>query len=286
VDNKKSGFQSFLEFFGYIIVVVILIVYVFWGALDVVDKQKTIQEIILTGAVAWILGFSISRILERQGVIHGGNNPSVLKANNIHADEVEKVYPFIDECDDWCAFKNKNALFIKREKLLRKNGLKYATYFDKEGDFIPGSDVFPEPLSKIDAKLQKKKKKVIENAVNCTITPLTTSTLTTSYTGDDYDPFNFGQGLDSFLSKSAWKDVVSKLATAIIFGYYALKLATDFAWGDLIWTSIQASTFLAFGFVKELSVYFYITNTCKVNTYRKVDKLKEFEVWHGKKGVE
>lgn len=285
-EKGKGGLQWILDLSGYAIVLLVLGVYVFWGMLEVVDKEKTIREIILAGGLAWILGFSIARVLERQGIIHGNNNKSVIHANNVHADTVEKVYPFIDECDEWCNMKNKNALFIKREKILRKNGLKYDKYFDKEGDFIEGSIVFPEPKNKQDKKAQKRKKAAIQEAIDATITPLTPSTLTTSYTGDEYDPFNFGKGIDSYIRKSSFKDAASKVATAVIFGYYGLKMMQDFQWGDLLWTGIQAGSFLISGFMKEISALLYVIQNCKINTYRKVDKLKEFEVWHNKKGAE
>jgi len=248
-NGKKTGLQVFLSFSGYLIVAIVIIAYVFWGVLDVVDKEKTIQEIFLAGALAWILGFTIGRILERQGIIHGNNNPSVIHANNTHADTVDRIYPFIDECDTWCEEKNRNALFIKREKLLRKNGLKYDKYFDKNGDFIEGSIVFPEPKNKLDKKAQKKKNKIIHIAIDSTITPLTTSTLTTSYTGNEYDPFDFGKGVDFYIRKSSIKDAISKIATALVFGYYGLELLNDFQWGDMIWTGLQAASFLAAGFM-------------------------------------
>lgn len=283
-EEKKSGWQIASENSGYAVVLIVLALYVFYGMVDISDINKTIADIIIAGFLAWVLGFTINRILERQGIIHGNNNSKVITAHREHQKAVDEINPFIEYGDAWC--EDENAEALKSKRISKLGGLKYENYFDTDGSI---KDSFPSlPKTKFWAFMwfhadhtvwlrNKQKNRHIKEAIKAKIKPLSMSALTTSSNGSSYDPYNFGKTIDQYIASSSTKDVVSKIVTGIIFGYYGVKLLTDFDYAYLYWTGIQAGTFLISGFQKELSSMFYITENLKNITYRKIDLLKKFK---------
>ena len=79
--------------------------------------------------------------------------------------------------------------------------------------------------------------------------------------------------------KSDVKAFGSRIAFALFFGYFGVSLFNGFNWGNLIWTTIQAVTFLGSGLMRYYNSFCFMKEGM-VERYRKQTHLLDiFEQW-------
>ena len=119
------------------------------------------------------------------------------------------------------------------------------------------------------------KKKMFKQAVRVRLTQLTTQDLI-SNGANKYDKFDLGDTQKDYLRKSGIGSILSKVAVALIFGYYTIQLISDFSWAVLLWNALQVVTFLAFGIIKYFQAYMFMQNQFVDRTKRQISELKKF----------
>lgn len=266
----------FKQNIGYFIVAFASIVYILTAFLTVDKTGKTPTQIIADGAIAFFLGLFINRIFDLQGIMSGEREEKVISTKEEHGQLVLKISPHIDKLDAWCEKENAQNYVIQRTKILARAGLKYDECFDENGvakDWRPDSD---KMKNKALVKSELKKWRAFSKAVGLKLTALTTSDLT-SEGGKQQDPFWLGRTKAQYETGRGIKEVISKTGTALIFGYYGVRLIEDFNFANLIWTTLQVALFLVMGVISMYKSYIFIVDEFRGRIIKKIDNLQKFD---------
>ena len=134
---KKNSFtEMFYKNAGYIVVVLISLVYVASSLINISKSGKTVYEIIGAGVLSLIVGIMINGVFRSIGVHRGDEDERTVATNELHAKTVEEISPYIDKLDSFCERENKRALREIRTRILAREGMKYSDFFDDEGNAI------------------------------------------------------------------------------------------------------------------------------------------------------
>lgn len=132
---KKNNFtEMFYKNAGYIVVVLISLVYVASSLINISKSGRTVYEIIGSGVLSLIVGIMINGVFRSMGVRRGDEDERTIATNELHAKAVEEVSPYIDKLDEFCQNENKRVLREIRTRILAREGMKYSDYFDEEGN--------------------------------------------------------------------------------------------------------------------------------------------------------
>lgn len=277
-DDKMLKLRTFmLNNLGFILVTLTVLIYLFYGLVKLDETGKTAGQIVIDSAVAWVVGFTIGRMLEYQGFLLGENNDSVRRTRELHGKTTMDISPYIEYLDFWCQEQNELALKVGRSQILSDAGLKYDYFFRKDGTIIDEHLFIPQSDVDVIEKRNVAKRKAIDKAINCKITPLSTNSLTTSYASKTYDPYNFGITKAEYTMRSAISSAVQKVVLGVAFGYFGIKLIQDFAWGYLIYTGIQVGIFLLMGAIVLIKAYFFVVEAQREATIKKINNLEKFK---------
>lgn len=277
-DDKAMKARAFLlANLGFILVTVTVVIYLFYGWVTLDETGKTLERIILDSVIAWVVGFSIARMLEYQGFLIGDKNESVKNTKELHGKTTEDISPDIECLDDWCEEQNALALKTARTSILSEAGLKYDGYFRKDGTVIDENLETPKSKIKVVEERNKKKRAAVRRALDCKITPLSTNSLTTSYGSKKYDPYDFGMTKSEYTAKSTLSAAIQKVLLGIGFGYFTIQLIDDPEWGYLIYTGIQVGIFLLLGGITMVKAYFFVVEAQREATIKKINNLEKFK---------
>lgn len=261
---------------GYIIVAIVAVSYVSTAFIEMGKTGKTVAEIFGGGAVVFFLGFTINTLFDLQGIMNGERDERVILTVNEHKNMVERVTPYIEKLDPWCERKSEEALMLQRTKILARAGLKYSDFFDEDGTamgFTPNRDRLKNPYTR---KEEKVRIRCYNKARSLKLTPLTAGELT-SEGGRHSDPLYLGRSKTEYERSNGIRDVVSKLGTAFLFGYYGVELASDFSYAELIWSVLQVCVLLIMGVIRMYQSYIYMVDEYRNRVVRKIDNLQKFE---------
>lgn len=260
---------------GYFIVAFVCIIYILTSYLTIDKTGKSIERIIADGSIALFLGLFINTMLGLQGMMLGDRDERVRVTAEEHCGIVLRISPYIDRLDEWCRLENAKNYILQRTKILARAGLKYDDCFDKDG-VAKSWEPDKERLKGLTRKSERKKVKAYKEAVNLKLTALSAGDLT-GEGGRDEDPYYFGRTKTQYETQTGIKELVSKLGTAVIFGYYGVKLVEEFSYANLIWMGLQVATFLITGVIKLYKDYNYVINEFRGRIVKKTDNLQKFE---------
>ena len=134
---KKNSFtEIFYKNAGYIVVVLISVVYVASSLINISRSGKSVYEIIGAGVLSLIVGILINGIFRSIGLRRGDEDERSVATHALHAKTVDEITPYIDRLDEFCEIENKRALKTVRTRILAREGLKYSDFFDDEGNTI------------------------------------------------------------------------------------------------------------------------------------------------------
>ena len=279
---------------GYIAVVLLCLLYLCVSFITVSETGKSIPSILADTLVAFFFGLSITSVFEIQGLLDGDKDPRMEATARLHAETMERVSPYIEELSPWCEIKTAEALKIQRIRVISIHGLKYSECFDEDGvakPYVPSKQIPREGLfpwqrykeRKRMEKAERKRYKAYEKAVSLIITPLTASALT-SEGGRANDPYFLGRTKLDFEKTQTFKNVFSRIATAILFGYYGASLIENFMWSTLIWTVLQIGLFIGFGVLSYYTAVVFVVDEYRGRVIKKIDNLQAFENFIKSKG--
>jgi hypothetical protein len=269
------------QYLPYATVVLICLLYVMTAVIDIEAGKKPLAKIISDGTLAFIFGISLTMILSDMGLSSGEREECVKKARGRHEGEVERVAPYIDELDEWCGEQNRRNYKVQRAKLLSKVGLAYAQCFGDDAVAIPyDPDVRHrkgEPLRRFlhRRRLERKRGRIYEKCVDLQLKEISSGELT-SEGGNPNDPYNLGRSKAVYMNQTAVRGAVSKIAVAVIAGYYGATLVHEFSWGKLIWLAMQAGMFLALAVVKMYASHEYMVTEFRARLEKKTLLLVKF----------
>ena len=241
-------------------VVVISIIYILQGYIKIEETGKSILEIVASGAVAFIVGFLICKLLSLQGILKGEEDEKVKKTNKLFGETLEKISPFSHLLDNYCEKKTDIAYERVQRKIISSARIKFEDFKNDNID---------------ESKLEKDQLKKLKKAKRLKITPLSSAALTTDNDREE-DPYNLGQTVATFMKRSDAKKLLSKLLTAVIFGYFGVSMILGAGCANLLWSAIQIAIFLVMGMIDYLKHYLFMTGVNRQRTLRKNNELEMF----------
>ena len=271
-EKAKNFFQRFT---GYFAIGIVSLIYIATAFLRLDKTGKTVAEIIVDGTLVFLLGFFINRLFDLQGIMDGERDDNFKASMSYHGEAVERISPYIDRLDGWCDEKNKENLRTQRTRILATEGLKYSDYFEEDGtakEFIPDERKLNNRFLR---KMEVKRMKCFYKALHVKLTPLSACELT-SEGSDMNDPYFFGRSKREYEKQSSTSDVISKVAVALIFGYYGVSLIQDFSYAQLIWNALQVGIFILMGITKMYNSFIFITGEFRGRMVKKVTVLDMF----------
>ena len=274
--NFKSIKKHLGKNFGYISVGIVCAIFMLTAFLRMGRTGKTVGEIVTDGAICFFLGCFINRTLDLQGIFEGERDERVINSLKLHEETVERISPNIEKLDAWCEDKNSLALRMQRTKILACECMRYTDYFDVDGVAKPF--VFNEESLKNrrQRRAEFRRMKCYNKAVHLKLTPLTSSDLT-SEGGRTDDPYYLGRTKAQYESDMRTWDVVMRLGTSLVFGYYGVEMITDFCYATLIWRAMQISLLLLMGMITKYTSFLYMTDEYRGRIVKKIDYLIKFE---------
>ncbi|MBQ8178312.1 MAG: hypothetical protein IJ033_03870 [Clostridia bacterium] len=274
MENKAKEF--FKNNAGYLVVALVSLVYISTAIIQMGKTGKTIGQILTDGAVTFFLGFCINRIFEAQGFMNGDRDEKVTATIKLHGEIVEKISPNIDKLDKWCSAQNLQNLKLQRTKVLAQEGMKYDDFFGEDGE--AKGYVIDETKMKnsYQRSFEKKRLRCYKKALRLKLTPIIANELT-SEGGKQSDPFYLGKTKAQYEKKTSASNIISKVATACIFGYFGVELVSDFNVSDLVWTALQVCTFLITGVMNMYKAQMFVTDEYRGRVIKKIDILQKFD---------
>ena len=269
---------------GYVVVAIACGMYVATSFLDFHKSGDSVFIILVNGFLAFILGISINRILTTVGITNGAREPEVLTAEEKHAAAVEAVAEEMEELDEWCTVQNRKNYRIQRIKILSSAGLYIRECFTEDGVALPYEPkivpwksilTWGPRLWYIRRRDAKSKLKAYVKAVTLRLTEIN-SGLLTSEGGRGDDLYGMGRSVAEYMSQTAWKDVASKICTAVIFGYYTADFLAGMNAGVLMWRLLQVVFFLLVGVMKMQGSHSFMVTEYKDRKNKKTSILRKF----------
>lgn len=281
--NQKA--REFMKlYFGYVVVCAACAMYIATSFLNFHKSGDTVRMILVNGFLAFVLGIGINRILTTVGILAGAQEPEVLKAEAKHADTVEAVAEHMEELDEWCIEQNRKNYRIQRIKILSAAGLYIKDCFNEDGVALPFESTFIpcKEIKRIGPRLwwikrrdAVRKIKAYGKAVTLKLTEIN-SGLLTSEGGRGDDMYGMGRSVAEYMQQTAWKDVFSKVAVALIFGYYTADFIASLDIGALLWRVLQVVFFLLLGVMKKQGSHSYMVTEYRERKLKKASILRKF----------
>ena len=258
---------------AYLTVALVCLAYIATAFIRIDETGKSVGSIIADGALSFALGIFINKMLDMQGIQLGDRDPRLISTMKIHSEIVTRISPRIEYLDGWCTKKNNEALRITRIKILASAGLKYDDYFE-EG--LPKPYTFKTGTTRAEKSLYKKQYRAYRKALKPHLSMLSAGMLTSE--GGRIDDVNYlGMTVAEYETQSGLKDVVGKIAIAMIFGVYGVEMLADFSPELLIWRIFQVCCFIAMGVIKLMRSFYFMVNDYRARIIKKIDNLQKFE---------
>lgn len=262
---------------GYAVVFLTCGAYIATSFINIDKTGKTIWEILIDGAIVFILSFFINRVFDMQGIMNGERSELYQNTMQLHAEAIMKVSPSIDRLDEWCMQKNAENLRVQRTRILAGEGLRYADYFDADGSLTEGAFVDIETVqSRSMRRFYRRRNRCIEKALHVELTPLSAGELMSEGSKGD-DPYDFGRTKLEYEKQMSIYDALSKVVIAIVFGYYGVSMIENFSYSILIWHGFQVIIFALIGVVSMYNSYIFITSEHRGRIVKKVNCLEMFD---------
>jgi hypothetical protein len=271
--------------FGWLGVSFIAFSYLLFSLVDIQEKDATILMIILGTATSLLVGFSINRMLDIQGINVGLTNPQFMEVDKIYYDTVRGLGDARSNARPFCQLKNTEALKEVRTTILTYAGLEYDKVFNEEGIYN-GHLPSVEPNDSKDVIQDKKNQiKHIRWAVRHRITQITPVMLLADDT-KTLDPNYLGKKISEYTYNSIRLDLIVKLLPAFIFGRLTVGLINGFSVHLFIWHLVEISLYVLMGLIKYYTSYNFITTNYRQRLINKINYLEELKSFKPQDGGE
>jgi hypothetical protein len=272
----KKFNDLFREYIGYLLSLLVVVAYILTAIFTLNETGQTPEQIIVSSFLIFILGVLLSNTLGHQGINDGEKDEYVLETRKEHSQEVANTQPFWHEVNDFCSFKNLQALRQERERIINFAALKYSDFFDEDDNFI--GSLKKVPKNDQNKRLIKRQNIAIKKALNLHITQITATDLITE-SAKANDPLARGRSKQQYQVQENTKDVFGKVATALFGGLYTAQfLGAEL--GEIAYRIVIAVILLAFGVVRYYSNYRYITSEHRERIHTATHWLREFKSLH------
>ncbi len=283
---KRTDIRNFIfKNIGIILTVLMSLLYIFKGFYSLEESGKTVFEIIGDGAMSAIFGFAVTALLRQTGINYGNDDIELINARSLHSKKIDKISPYMNFLDEFCHEENIKNQKEMRTRILAPRGLRYEDFFTLEGVFKGVYPAAPSTDDKASRKAYKLDMKAVMQAQKLQLTLLATASLT-SERAEINDRYNFKGDEREYVEKRNKTQAISKLACAVVFGYYVLRFSGGSIWQDLLWPAFQVVLYLVFGTIEMLDAYMFMRTDKCGSILRKIDVIDKFYIYAKEKSNE
>jgi hypothetical protein len=271
VEVIKSGF-------GWFGVILIALAYLGFSFLVVKEKEASLLEIILRTATSFLVGFSINRMLDIQGINAGLSTPDFISVDKQHFEATQQLGKDKSRLRKYTSYLNKESLKDARTTILSYEGLDYDEYFDKKGKFIGSFGKVTKGMDKDKVIEINSRNKNIRKAISHKVTQLSPQSLLS----DDVkvlDPNYQGETIGQYTTKSVSLDIAAKLLPAFIVGRIGVAFVETASGAAFLFASLELSLYTLMGFIKYYTAFSFITKKYKQRIINKTLQLLGVKDW-------
>lgn len=258
----ETGLDKTLTFFKRhiynVLLVVISIAFLFKDIIRIEETGKSLVEIIASSFLAFAIGTTFNIILGKKGIIAGKNTPHFLETMKRYNQEIDKTDDYIEKLDEFCEKKNEQRIKTAQVKILRTERINYEDFLNKTMDEVC---------------ITKEQRKCWIKAQKVRIQYLTADNLL-SETDDRYERGKKELTLNEYERSQNRSDLISKVAFALIFGYFGVTFVGNYE--NIMWGAIQIGAWLLMAISRYIQNYSYVTDVYKSKIHRKINFLIEF----------
>lgn len=264
---------------GYLISTAEALAFVLLSLVRIDETGKTLQEIIGSGFVFYILQLTLVTLLRHQGLINGENDERVLNTYELHGDKVDEIADDMDALEQWCEEENANNYKRVRRRILASAGLKYDDYFKKDGSIEP----YNIDLTKMSLKWSNrfireaeiKKINAYNKAVHLKLSKIDATSLTSGNQAKE-DKFAFGKGKKEFLRVHGMADALIRSLPALFFGIYGFHRIENWTWANFAWIVFQAVLAYSSAIPQMFSAKSYVIDDLRGDVVKKIRLIDKF----------
>lgn len=272
----KKFNDIFRDYIGYILSLLVVLAYILTAVFSLNETGQTIEQIIVSSFIIFVLGILLSNTLGHQGINDGEKDNDVIQTKEEHNKNLLNTQEFWFEVADFCSLKNTQAIRQERERILNFATLRYIDYFNEDGQFI--GEFIKEPENEFLKKHVQNQNKAIEKTLNIKITQITPTDLITE-SAKENDPLARGRSKSQYQVQTNIRDLFGKVATAVFGGLYTAQfLGAEL--GEIAYRIVIAVILLAFGVVRYYSNYRFIVGEHRDRIHIATQWLKEFKILH------
>lgn len=258
----ETGLDKTLTFFKKhiynVLLFVISVAFLFKDIIRIEETGKSLVEIIASSFLAFAIGTTFNIILGKKGIIAGKNTPHFLETMKRYNQEIDKTDDYIEKLDDFCEKKNAQRIKVAQVKILRTERINYEDFLHKTMDEVC---------------VTKEQRKCWIKAQKVRIQYLTPDNLL-SETDDRYERGKKELTLNEYERHQNRSDLISKVAFALIFGYFGVTFVGNYE--NIMWGAIQIGAWLLMAISRYIQNYSYVTDVYKSKIHRKINFLIEF----------
>lgn len=208
------------------------------------------------------MGLTLSTLLGNYGITRAKKNKDYIASRIAYGKIIEKCDPYIQYCDDYCNEKNEIKLKREKVKFLRPYGISYDDYIN---------------CRLKESHLSERQKEALEKVEDIKIFQIDMEYLLSDCDEEKINNESKKQTIYSYSQSQVYKDAISKIITAIIFGLWTVDTLETINFANIIWNVIQVSIWLVFAFVSFFKNYSYVVDKYRNNVIiRKTNYLYEF----------
>lgn len=272
----KSDIKKFLfKNIGLFLIAAVSALYIVKGLYTLEESGRGIMQILGDGILSATVGALICILMRQTGISYGNDDTELIRARSFHGRLIDKASRRAELLDDFCRRENEEARRTLRNRILSSAGLKYEDHFDVLGTPTGTQISVRERKSREERALFRKKKRALKKALSLKITLLTPASLSVDGSKDT-DPFDFGRTEGEYLARRGGKDLISKIAFGIVFGYYAIRLTEGAGLDDVLWAALQIGVYLILGAAQMVQAYMFVKTEIYSRIIRKTDLLQKF----------
>ncbi len=253
-------------------VLLMSLVYIFYGLFLLRSKDRTIAEILGSIAVSVIMGTTIGLCLRIAGLSDARRHNLFKKVVEEFKSSVDSIADHSDKLPAYCNLKNQITLEQEKKRIIENNFLNYKNW--KKG-------FYDDELNCTKLTTQQKVALKVVNKVKIKgITPSDLVNSSVSLTDKERKKYGeFGKSESDYKRQKTISGIVMTLLFSIVFGYFGL----DFVYSDstiatLVWNLFQVIMWVGNGVIKYIDAKSFIFNEyCEQNLRKKIGFHNEFK---------
>ena len=269
IDEKIEQIQGFgLRYIKTIamdiVVVLVALAYVFYQMIKLETTNLNPLVLLAQAIMGIICGVVIKQALGENGFSKGYNSDHWNKEEQKYNEACNVALPYMEYTDNFYEYEIIEKKKNYRRQHLQEIRLKYAMWFDKDGNYIGTKEM--------ESKLDRKQRRVLKKCVSVKIYPLN---LFSQYTISTEQATKREPTDKMQRGKNATKNTLVATIIAVI-GVYFIPQITGWNWAAFISATLQVALWIVFGVLQLYTNYNFVVQDLVSVMRKKKEDIKRF----------